>query len=57
MKEIFFATGNVSKGKRFEEGLLKNNIKTLTLDVTNEDKEKVKVNEDHVVDFIVNVLK
>ena len=31
MKEIIFATGNVSKGKRFEEGLLKNDIKTLTL--------------------------
>ena len=31
MKEIIFATGNQSKGKRFEEGLLKNNIKTLTL--------------------------
>ena len=31
MKEILFATGNVSKGKRFEEGLLKYNINTLTL--------------------------
>lgn len=31
MKEILFATGNASKGKRFEEGLLKHNIKTLTL--------------------------
>ena len=31
MKEIIFATGNQSKGKRFEEGLLKNDIKTLTL--------------------------
>lgn len=31
MKEILFATGNVSKGKRFKEGLLKYNINTLTL--------------------------
>lgn len=31
MKEILFATGNASKGKRFENGLLKHNIKTLTL--------------------------
>lgn len=31
MDEIIFATGNISKGKRFEKGLLENNIKTLTL--------------------------
>ena len=31
MEEIHFATGNASKGKRFEEGLLKHDIKTLTL--------------------------
>lgn len=31
MKEILFATSNASKGKRFENGLLKHNIKTLTL--------------------------
>lgn len=31
MKEIIFATGNQSKGKRFEKELLNNNIKTLTL--------------------------
>ena len=31
MKEIIFATTNASKGKRFEKGLLENNIKTLTL--------------------------
>lgn len=31
MKEILFATGNVSKGKRFEKELLKYNINTLTL--------------------------
>ncbi len=31
MKEILFATGNVSKGRRFEKGLLKYDIRTLTL--------------------------
>ena len=31
MKEILFATGNASKGKRFEKGLLRHNIRTLTL--------------------------
>lgn len=31
MKELLFATGNMSKGKRFEKGLLKHGIKTLTL--------------------------
>lgn len=31
MKELLFATGNMSKGKRFEKGLLKHDIKTLTL--------------------------
>ena len=31
MLEILFATGNETKGKRFQKGLLKNNIKTLTL--------------------------
>ncbi len=31
MKEILFATGNISKGKRFEKELLKHDIKTLTL--------------------------
>ncbi len=31
MEEIYFATGNASKGKRFEEGLLKHDIKTRTL--------------------------
>ena len=31
MEEIVFATGNISKGKRFEQGLLEHNIKTLTL--------------------------
>ena len=31
MKEIIFATGNASKGKRFSKGLLENGIKILTL--------------------------
>lgn len=31
MKEILFATGNISKGKRFKEGLLKHNIEIKTL--------------------------
>lgn len=31
MKEILFATGNATKSKRFEKGLLNNNIKTLNL--------------------------
>lgn len=31
MREILFATSNESKGKRFEKGLLKHDIKTLTL--------------------------
>ena len=31
MKEILFATRNISKGKRFEKELLKHGIKTLTL--------------------------
>lgn len=31
MKEILFATGNISKGKRFEKGLLKHGINILTL--------------------------
>lgn len=35
MKEIIFATGNTSKGKRFENGLLSNNIKTITLNDIN----------------------
>lgn len=35
MKEIIFATANTSKGKRFENGLLSNNIKTITLNDIN----------------------
>lgn len=31
MKQILFATGNVSKGKRFSKGLLKHGIEVLTL--------------------------
>ncbi len=31
MKELIFATGNASKGKRFSKGLLENDIKILTL--------------------------
>ena len=31
MKELIFATGNASKGKRFSKGLLENGIKILTL--------------------------
>jgi inosine/xanthosine triphosphate pyrophosphatase family protein len=31
MKELIFATGNASKGKRFSKGLLENNIQVLTL--------------------------
>ena len=31
MKKIVFATGNLSKAKRFSEGLLKKNIKLLSL--------------------------
>ncbi len=63
MKEIIFATGNTSKGKRFEKGLLSNNIKTITLykdidkyltEINDEDKVKIKVDETDVVNFIVN---
>lgn len=45
MKEIVFATNNQSKGKRFEQGLLRKDIKTVTL----RDLDlKLKVNEDGV---------
>lgn len=41
MKEILFATGNESKGKRFKKGLLEYDIKTLTLKDVN-----IKLNVD-----------
>lgn len=42
MKKVLFATGNESKAKRFNEGLLKNNIEIIT---TNNIKEKITVDE------------
>lgn len=42
MKKVLFATANESKGKRFKEGLLKNNIEIITL---NDIEEKIEVEE------------
>ena len=42
MKKVLFATENESKAKRFEKGLLENNIKLITI---NDIEEKVDVEE------------
>ena len=42
MKKVLFATGNESKGKRFQKGLLENGIEILTL---NDIDKKIEIEE------------
>lgn len=53
MKKVLFATGNESKAKRFEDGLLRNGIEIITIKDIDEDIEVLEDGKDAIENALI----
>ena len=53
MKKVLFATGNESKAKRFEDGLLRNGIEIITIKDIDEDIEVLENGKDAIENALI----
>lgn len=53
MKKVLFATGNESKAKRFEDGLLRNGIEIITIKNIDEDIEVLEDGKDAIENALI----
>lgn len=53
MKKVLFATGNESKAKRFEDGLLRNGIEIITIKNIDEDIEVLENGKDAIENALI----
>lgn len=53
MKKVLFATGNESKAKRFEDGLLRNGIEIITINDIDEDIEVLEDGKDAIENALI----